>query len=209
MKLHILVEGPSEKAFLENWLPRFLPHGHTFKIYPHRGKGKIPGNTSAKPDTKRQGILDQLPAKLRAFGRILNPETERVIVLVDLDNDDCILLKNRMNELLSYCDPPPVVMFRIAIEETEAFYMGDSKAVRRSFPKANLQKLRSYKQDSICNTWEKFQDVIGEKSEDKVGWGRKMGLSLTTEWKGKNAGKSPSFRCFCKALLKLAGEEVD
>lgn len=31
MKLYILVEGKSEEAFLENWLPRFIPQ-HGFQI---------------------------------------------------------------------------------------------------------------------------------------------------------------------------------
>ncbi|MGC8494726.1 MAG: hypothetical protein ACP5SH_23625, partial [Syntrophobacteraceae bacterium] len=99
MRIHILVEGLSEKTFLEAWLPRFLPQ-HSFKIIPHRGKGRIPGDPSKKPDPKRQGLLDQLPAKLRAYGRELRSDTDRILVLVDLDHDACLELKGRMLNLL-------------------------------------------------------------------------------------------------------------
>lgn len=206
MRIHILVEGPSEKAFLEQWLPRFLPPQHSFKIIPHRGKGKIPTDPSKEPDPKRQGLLDQLPAKLRAYGRALRSDTDRILVLVDLDHDDCLNLKNRMLELLKYCNRPPVALFRIAIEETEAFYLGDKSAIRAAFPKAKLAKMDSYTQDSICGTWELFQEVIGKSTEDKPEWAKLMGAHLTTNWKANN---SNSFQQFCKGMLKLAGELAD
>ena len=161
-----------------------------------------------KSDPKRQGLLDQLPAKLRAFGKAFKSETDRVIVLVDVDNDDCRVLKSGMVDLLNHCDPPPVALFRIAIEETEAFYLGDPSAIKQAFPKANLNLLKrgAYIQDGICGTWELFQKIIEAKSEDKVEWAKRIGPCLTTKWKGAGANKSPSFGKFCKALLILAGE---
>lgn len=209
MRLHVLVEGKSEEKLLKRWLPRFLPDGHTFKVYPHRGKGRLAGNLSKAPDPRKQGLLDQLPAKLRAFGKSLNSETDRVLVLVDMDDSNCMILKSGMLNLLNHCEHKPVVLFRIAIEETEAFYLGDREAIKKAFPKAKLSKLDSYVQDSICGTWEYFQKVIGAKSEDKVGWAEAMGSYLTIKWKGKRANKSRSFQNFCKALLKLAGEPLN
>jgi hypothetical protein len=209
MRIHVLVEGPSEKALLDLWLPRFLPHGHSFKIIPHRGKGKIPSDPASKPDPKRQGLLDQLPAKLRAYGKELNAETDRLLVLVDLDRDDCQTLKNRMLELLKHCDPPPTVLMRIAIEETEAFYLGDKTAIKKAFPRCKLQKMDSYVQDSICGTWELFRDVIGDTGDNKVEWAKTIGLHLTPKWKGTEANASHSFRQFCTGLLLLAGEMAD
>lgn len=208
MRLHFLVEGPAEEAFLKAWLPRFLPARHSYKIIPHRGKGKIPRDPTLKPDPKRQGLLDQLPAKLRAFGRSFTPDTDRFIVLVDLDRDDCKELKQRMCALLDYCEPHPTVLFRIAIEETEAFYLGERKAIKQAFPHAKLYKLDNYIQDSVCGTWELFQSVIGAESEDKVFWARQMGAHLNTQGKGAPANQSLSFQHFCKAILRLAGEAL-
>lgn len=202
------MEGPSEAAFLRGWFPRFLPH-HSLNVIQHRGKGRLPGLPSSRPDPRREGLLDQLPGKLRAYGRVLNPETDRVLVFLDLDNDDCGELKERLLRILDICDPRPVVLFRIAIEETEAFYLGDPKAIKKAFPQANLKKLRSYVQDSICGTWEVFREVVGAQSEDKVRWAERMAPHLGIEWRGREANPSPSFRQFCQGLLKLAGEPVD
>lgn len=208
MRLHVLVEGPSEAAFLRGWFPRFLPH-HSLSVIQHRGKGRLPGEPSSRPDPKREGLLDQLPAKLRAYGRVLNPATDRILVFLDLDDDDCGELKERLLRALDACDPRPVVLFRIAIEETEAFYLGDPRAIKRAFPQARLQKLKSYVQDSICGTWEVFREVVGAQSEDKVRWAERMAPHLGTDWRGRGANPSPSFQQFCKGLLKLAGEPVD
>lgn len=209
MRIHFFVEGQSEKVFLQKWLPRFLPAQHSFKIIHHRGKGKIPGDPSRKSDPKRQGLLDQLPAKLRAYGKELNPDTDRIVVLVDLDRDDCLDLKGKMVELINFCNPPPVVIFRIAIEETEAFYLGDRSAIRAGFPKAKIALLDTYVQDSICNTWELFMEVIRETSDDKVRWAKIMGNHLTTSWRGASANSSVSFQQFCKGILQIAGEPLN
>ncbi len=208
MKIHVLVEGASEFAFLDPWLRRFLPH-HTCKVIPHSGKGQLPVDPSQPPDPRRRGLLDQLPAKLRAFGKGLSPETDRFLVLVDLDQQDCMDLKSRLKSLLEACNPRPTVLFRIAIEETEAFYLGDRRAIRSAYPKAKLYKMDDYVQDSVCGSWELFAKVIDAKVEDKVGWAERMASHLRTDWQGKDANESPSFRHFCLAILLLAGESVD
>lgn len=208
MRLHVLVEGDSEKTLLERWLPRFLPR-HAFTLIRHRGKGKLPGDALKAADIRREGILDQLPAKLRAYGHALNPETDRVVVLVDLDDDDCSDLKRRLVALLEHCDPRPVVLFRIAIEETEAFFLGDPAAIRAAFPQAKIQRMKDYVPDSICGAWELFQRVVDARSEDKVGWAERMAPYLGTEWRGKEANRSTSFQQLCQGLLRIAGEPVD
>jgi hypothetical protein len=205
LRIHLLVEGSAEAAFLRGWFSRFLPK-HTVKVIQHRGKGRLPVDPSRPPDPRREGLLDQLPAKLRAYGRALNPETDRVMVLLDQDSDDCRELKARLTAVLSRCSPRPDALFRIAIEETEAFYLGDQEAIKKAFPQAKIYRLKGYVQDSVCGTWEVFQQVIGAKVEDKVGWGERMAAHLGTEWR---RNQSPSFRQFCLGLLRLAGEPVD
>ena len=202
------MEGPSEEVFLKGWFPRFLP-SHALTVIPHRGKGRLPGELSRAPHPRREGLLDQLPAKLRAYGRVLDPATDRILVFLDLDEDDCGGLKQRLLQVLDACDPRPVVLFRIAIEETEAFYLGDPQAIKKAFPQANLRKLRNYAQDSVCGTWEVFREVVGAKSEDKVRWAERMAPHLGIAWQGTGANPSPSFQQFCKGLRKLAGEPID
>ncbi|HYU31861.1 MAG TPA: DUF4276 family protein [Thermoanaerobaculia bacterium] len=209
MRLHVLVEGDSEEALMHGWLRRFLPPGHSFVVIRHRGKGKLSRDPLQVPDIRREGLLDQLPAKLRAYGKSLDPATDRVLILVDAHDDPCRELKQRMIAALEQCHPRPFVLFWIAIEETEAFYLGDPAAIRRAFPQARFQRMKSYVQDSVCGTWELFQRVIGATVEDKVGWAESMAPHLGTEWQGKNANRSPSFCQLCRGLLRLAGEPVD
>lgn len=158
MRLHILVEGPSEAALLNGWLPRFLPRQHTFKVIQH---------------------------------------------------DDCGDLKSRLLGVLDFCDPKPAVLFRIAIEETEAFYLGDPAAIRRAFPEAKLARMKAYTQDTICGTWELFREVVGAQVEDKPEWAERMSSWLGVAWRGPQANHSPSFCQLCKGLLLLVGEPVD
>jgi hypothetical protein len=120
MRLHVLVEGESDEALLRGWLPRFLPPAHSFVIIRHRGKGRLPRDPVRVPGIRREGLLDQLPAKLRAYGRSLDPATDRLLVLLDADDDPCSELKQRLLETLESCKERPAVLFRLAIEETEA-----------------------------------------------------------------------------------------
>jgi hypothetical protein len=205
MRLHILVEGTSEEALLKPWLARMLP-GHRILVHPHRGKGHIPGNPDEAPDPRREGLLDQLPAKLRSFGKEMNPDTDRVIVLVDADNDNCEELKNRMVALLDRCRPTAKAAFCVAIEEVEAFYIGDEIAIRPAFPKAKIKKLNEYEPDSIIGAWEFFQKVIGSPIEDKTEWAEKMGKHLAASPADISRTTSPSFKYFCTVLFREAGE---
>jgi hypothetical protein len=200
--LHILVEGQSERRLLELWGPRLLPK-HKLRLHPHQGKGHLPANARGHVDVKRRGLLDQLPAKLRALGRSLDSRLERVLVLVDADSEDCVALKRRLLALERCIHPCPSVLFRIAVEETEAFYLGDRRAIRAAFSRANLRLMENYAQDSQVGTWEIFRDVIGASGENKVEWATRIAPHLSTDC---SSNASPSFRALCRGLLSLAGE---
>lgn len=120
MRVHALVEGPSEGALLEPWARRLL-RGHELKAYPHQGKGTLNFPLPSRPDPRRRGLLDQLPAKLAAFGRALDRAHDRVLVLVDADHEDLTSLEGRLEALRQTLIPAPVVLFRFAVEELEAF----------------------------------------------------------------------------------------
>lgn len=208
MRLHILVEGAADEAFLKVWLPRFIPQ-HSFKIIPHQGKGRLSENPQAKPNPVRRGLLDQLPAKLRAYEKSLNPKTDRVLVLIDSDEEPCQQLKKRLLRLLKRCAPNLVALVRVAVEEMEAFYLGDRAAVKRSFPRARLGRLTGYTQDSVCGTWELFREVIGAEHEDKPTWGEAMGAVLGVDWPRLGRNQSTSFRHLGAGILWLAGDRRD
>ena len=84
MIVHVLVEGRSEQSLIERWAPRAFPR-HDIVPHAHQGKGTIPKDPSKPPHPQRRGLLDLLPATLRAFGGRAHAN-EAVLVLVDADD---------------------------------------------------------------------------------------------------------------------------
>jgi hypothetical protein len=199
VKIHALVEGPSERAFLEPWARRLL-RTHEVVVYPHQGKGTLPADLARTPDRVNRALLHQLPAKLRAFSESLDPETERVLVLVDADDDSCEDLNREITRAARELAPRLTVLVRIAIEETEAFYLGDLRALGLVFPDADLELARAYEPDSVCGTWEYFGRVVHDGGGNKVSWAGAMGPRLTIV---AAHSRSPSFRALCRGLRTL------
>lgn len=198
MTIHVFVEGPSEVALIEPWSKRLLK-GCPVKVHPHEGKGRLPTDIHATPDPRHRGLLDQLPAKLRAFAN--DTHIHGIVVLVDADDDDCTALRTAIEQAAQTCSPGLRVVARIAIEETEAFYLGDLRALKSAFPDADMDRARDYEPDSICGTWELLGAIVNDDSGDKVGWAERMGKTITTS---PEKSRSPSFRALIRALKRLA-----
>lgn len=201
----MLVEGVADAVFVRILAQRLLPR-HSVRTIRHEGKGKLPADPRARPDPRRRDLLHQLPAKLRAYGQAHDASVDRVVVLLDADQQDCVDLKRRLEALVAACDPAPTVAFCIAIEETEAFFLGDPRAIRRAYPSADLRRAAGYEQDSICGTAELLQRVLGERYEDKPAWAEAIVPYLALADRGRSANRSPSFHYFRRALLRMAGE---
>ena len=156
MHFEILVEDASGKIALDSILEKILgPNGqeHSYQMFSYKGIGRIPKNLRGKTDPQKRILLDRLPKLLRGYGKSLHYSPAVVVVVVDLDDKDCRVFKQEMLDILKTCDPPPKTLFRIAIEEGEAWLLGDRNAVKAAYPKAKKQVLNAYVQDSICGTW--------------------------------------------------------
>ncbi|MBB5860971.1 DUF4276 family protein [Xanthomonas arboricola] len=199
MTIHVLVEGPSETAFLEGWTPRLkLPQ--SFRIHPHQGKGSLPADIDSRPERWKRGLLDQLPAKLRGFAQSLNPNTDGILVLIDSDNDDIKILSSSISQVAASLCPDVQVGICIATEEMEAFYLADLAALGNAYPDFDTIKASAYIPDSICGTWELFGDIIGDDGGNKVSWANNMGKYVTTI---AARSRSNSFRNTLKVFNKL------
>lgn len=146
---------------------------HSWRSISYRGIGRIPKNLVGVTDPNKRILLDQLPRILRGYGKSLDKETSAVIVIVDLDDRDCISFKKDLLAILNTCNPAPQVLFRIAIEETEAWLLGDREALTSAYPHAKLRALSDYRQDGIIGTWEVLADAVhpgGSKRLKKVGY---------------------------------------
>ena len=96
-----------------------------------------------------------------------------VVVVIDLDRRNCIEFKQELLNILNACDPKPITLFRIAIEEGEAWLLRDRKAIKAAYPHMNNRVLDNYEQDSICGTWEKLADAVypgGATKLRNLGW---------------------------------------
>ena len=200
MFLEVLLEGDADAPVVREIFQRKfnLIENDNFRLHPHRGKGKLPNNPQSRPDPKHQGLLDQLPAKLRGYAHFTSDYC--VIVLVDADNDDCIKLKTNM---LALQPRPNCTLFRIAVEETESWFIADPDAIKKAYPKAKTQKLANMPPDSICGAWEKLAEVLGRKpkdcgGEDKYEWATNISPHLDLD-----VPKSPSLRTLIEGLDKI------
>jgi len=178
MHFEILVEDASGKIVLESILQKLLsPNGqdHTYRIFSYKGIGRIPKDLRGKIDPQKRILLDRLPKLLRGYGKSLQEFPAAVVVVVDLDDKDCLAFKQEMLDILNVCNPQPTTLFRIAIEECEAWLLGDRSAVKAAYPRANERILNAYEQDSICGTWEKLVDAVypgGSQALKQSGWPR-------------------------------------
>jgi hypothetical protein len=199
MTIHVLVEGPSERAFFDRWGLRLVPDLNV-RVHPHQGKGSLPRFVDAPPDSKARGLLDQLPAKLRGLAAALDPSVDGVLVLIDADEDDVDVLAGGIKAVAAHCAPQLRVSVSVAVEEMEAFYLGDLRALQRAFPAADMDAARAYTPDSICGTWELFGQIVGDGGGNKVAWAEAMGPYVTTR---PAQSRSPSFRGMVQQILAL------
>lgn len=216
MRFEFLVEGQAELTALSILMSRILGNygqPHTWKIHKHRGIGRIPDDPGAKPNRHDQTLLHNLPSKLRAYGSECRDDVV-VVVLVDLDDrPDCVSFKKELVGLLNYCQQQPNVLIRIAIEELEAWFLGDQQAIRQAYPNARQPILDAYVQDSQCGTWERLAEAIypgglaalgqhGKRSvrilEQKRIWAKEICPLLDMQ---ENA--SPSFQAFRDGLRRM------
>ena len=160
MHIRVFIEDQSGKIAVEHVLPKLLSEDHTYDVLAWRGIGRLPRNLLAQPDPRKRTILDKLPALLRASGKQFEGYDGAVIVVVDLDTRDRANFIAELDAVLETCDPRPNALFRLAIEEGEAWLLGDREAICIAYPSAKTEPLDAYVQDSICGTWEVLAEAV-------------------------------------------------
>jgi len=155
MHFEILLEEPSAEAALNNVLPKIIPDGHTWRVIVFNGK---------------TDLIDSLKNVLRGYSDWITPEY-RIVVLIDRDDEDCLGLKSQLNAIAkevglktkSFSNPFQVLN-RIAIEELEAWLLGDPIAVRAAYPRVSrsFEHRGTYRDtDNIRGgTWEALERLL-------------------------------------------------
>jgi len=177
MHLEILVEDQSGKKCLDLLLPNMIGDAHTFKVISYKGIGRIPKGLTASSEPNRRILLDQLPRLIRGYGKTFTSYPEgykaAVILVCDLDDKCLKVFRKELMDILDACDPRPETHFCFAIEEGEAWFLGDIPAIKSAYPRAKDAILNSYKNDSICGTWELLANAIyqgGSAALTSEGW---------------------------------------
>jgi len=215
MHFEVLVEDQSGKIALESILVKLLGakgEKHSWTLHAYKGIGRLPKGLKPGTSAEARILLDQLPRILRGYGKSLQ-EYGAVVVVVDQDSRDCRQLKADLLKILNDCNPRPLALFRIAVEEMESWFLGDRHAIVTAYPKAKLAVLNRYVQDSVCGTWEVLADAIhpggAEALKDtrwpasgqaKCEWAAKIGPEMEVDANG-----SPSFRVFRDGIRCLTG----
>ena len=199
MHFRVLVEDQSGSIALGHIMKMILGENgsnHSWRIHPYKGISHL---------------LKDLSSTLQAFGNSLD-DSSAVVVVVDSDDKDCIKFKQDLLNVLNACNPRPNTLFRIAIEEGEAWLLGDRAAVKAAYPSAKDAILDNYVQDSVCGTWEVLADAVhpGGSRPLKVGyqvagkakcdWARNIAPRMDVD-----SNQSKSFQVLRDGVRNLAG----
>lgn len=200
--LELLVEEESADEALKPLVGQIF-QGEAVRVGIRRFQGK--------PD-----LLKKLPERLRGYAAARRRgEDFRIVVLVDQDNDDCKVLKEKLDSIAEQAGlttrakragaGPFQVLNRIAIRELESWYFGDWPAVRTAFPKVTQDVPRTYKNNpdsasgKCSDAFEKVLRAHGIRMASKPEWGRRIGPRLSL-----SDNRSPSFNAFVSGLREIA-----
>ncbi len=196
-KLIVFVEEFSMEAALEQLLPKLLGDIE-FQIIRFQCK---------------DDLLKKSPERLRGYASWL-PANWRILVLVDRDDDDCIVLKAELENMAAAAGLLTKtaadngqcfqVVNRIAIEELEAWFFGDWSAVQAAYPRvpATLPQKAGFRDpDAVAGgTWEALERVLKKAGYFSTGL-RKVELarSVAVHMNPPN-NTSRSFQIFAGAV---------
>lgn len=216
MHFEILVEDQSGKRMLELLLPKLISAGHTTRIHPYKGVGRLPKGLRPGSDADKRILLDQLPKILQGLGKTFagyGPNFAAcVVVVIDIDSHPLKAFTNELQAVVQNCRPAPITKFCVAVEEGEAWLLGDQHAIITAYPRAKVAVLKTYRQDSICGTWEVLADAVhpgGASALKAQGW--QAAGAAKSDWAKAITphlevvgNKSPSFQHFCTTVRTLA-----
>ena len=186
-------------------------------LRPHRGCGYWPEHPDEKPQPFSAGLLELLPAKLRAYEKIYAGTDTIVIVCIDSDDHDPDELMSKLKTTCRRYAQNLSTVIGISVEEMESWMLADKDALLLAYPEADTEKLSSYVQDSVCGTWEVLCDVLLREQSARI---KRIGYPAIGQYKATWAEKiskymlpgnnvSPSFKKFEMALQGAVRQVLD
>jgi hypothetical protein len=207
-RLEVIVEEPSAEEAMRHLLPKIVGTRAETKVINMRSKSRL---------------LKDLPPRLRAYRkRIDNGEDLRIVALVDRDQDDCEILKKRMEAMARDANLPTktrpeklarksptdqekrfFVVNRVVVEELESWFIGDTAALRKAFPSLPNKFPGNFSNADNGGTWERLhrflkKNGIYRSSYPKIEAARKIAPHIDPD-----RNRSRSFRQFCSGVEAL------
>lgn len=201
MHIEFLVEEPSAEAALQNLIPKICGSGISFDIHAYRSKSDL---------------LNKLPRRLKGYGNFL-PQDWRIVVLLDEDRDDCMSLKEKLDNAardaglvaksIAQNGSRFQVLNRIAVEELEAWFFGDVDAIHQAYDRVpiTLGTKSAYRDpDAIKGgTWEAMERELQRAGYFKSGLAKiKAARAISTNMV-PSRNRSRSFQVFQNGLLDI------
>lgn len=213
MHFQFLIEDQSGAALIEVLMQRIsLINGDiTYNCKSFKGLGGFTKKNTVK-ETKSGKLLNDLATYLRGFNKSLQYISAVIIVVLDNDTRNTDEFLAELNRVAQQNLITVDHVFCIAVEEVEAWLLGDAAAILAAYPLAKVQQLHAYVQDSICGTWEILADVVYpggvsklkkecptyiEIGKCKSEWAQKIGTHMNIEH-----NNSPSFKHFITEITK-------
>ena len=179
-RIVFLLEEDSMRILLEGLLPRLFP-GLLFQCVPHEGKHDL-----------EKSIL----RKLKAW----REPGVRFVVVRDQDSADCHQVKTNLVQLCLGTGRRDVLV-RVACRELEAWYIGESPALKQAFPATRPSALRELGKSRYQNpdTVVRPSDIIAKLIPEfqKRSGARRMAAFLS------RGNSSNSFRVFVEGVERL------
>lgn len=201
MHIEFLVEDLSTQEACTMFLPNLLPSGTEYEIRSFRGK---------------QDLISKLPDRLKGY-RGWIPQSWRIVVLVDLDNENCQDLKSKLEDISQQagfitktaCIQGQTfqVLNRIMIEELEAWFFGDVEAICQAYAGIRpslAHKARYRDPDAIQGgTWEALQRELQRVGHFKGGLDKVKAAREIAQFMNPEVNRSLSFQTFRNGLLEM------
>jgi hypothetical protein len=201
--LEVLVEEYSAEVALQNLLLKILPSDIDFNIRSFRGKSDL---------------LRKLPERLKGYRSWISDDC-RILVLCDRDDEGCYELKKKLEDfaILSGFTTKSstesnqfIVLNRIAIEELEAWFLGDVQALTKAYPRvpSSFANQRRYRiPDSVAGgTWEALQALLQNYNYHIGGLNKVQAARDVSQYMDPESNSSSSFQVFYSGLLCLVAQ---
>jgi len=216
MYIQFLAEDSSGAALLQHIVPRLLGATISYDIKSYKGVGRLPPGLKPTTDPRKRLLLDQLPRLVQGYGKIFSSyppaDSPTLVIVCDLDNRCMKEFRRDLIDCIERCSEKPNTILCFAVEEMEAWILGDKQAVTSAYPRARTDILDDYSPDSICGTWEVLADALhfggsaklASQGYHAIGAKKHEWVSQIGPFIDHDRNLSPSFRYFTQKIHSLS-----